>query len=100
MYGLLPFFVFWTIWGTELNLELYRGKAKCDGKEIDTGYPSLVFWLLTSYSLILCYFGLIVFGLNADYRSKAVRKAMFVLLRKMIQTEDSQTFHEIYDNAL
>ena len=95
MYVLLPFFAGLTIWGTQLNLVLYRGEAKCFGEQIESGYPSLVFYLLISYSLIMCYLGLILYAVTQDRKSKRVRRQVFILLRKL----DSDFFQEVYDSA-
>lgn len=41
---------------------------------------------------------LLLFGLNADHRSKQVRKSMIQLLRRLSQSPDDN--QELYDNAV
>jgi hypothetical protein len=66
IFVMLPFFICWTWYGTALFFMLSQGQAICTGNEDEnTGWPFLVFWLILSYTLISCYFSLLLFGLSA-----------------------------------
>ena len=99
MFGLLPFFFGWTCWGTSLFFKINQGQASCPGQQdTEQGFPFIIFWLILSYSFISCYLSLLLFGLNADHRSKQVRKSMIQLLRRLSQSPDDN--QELYDNAV
>jgi len=58
--GLLPFFTFWTAYGTKIFVAISEGREHCSVSS--ETYPFMIFWLIISYGLIFCYVCLIFFG--------------------------------------
>ena len=85
------------MWGNVIVAMVRRKTVQCNSEEILLSCYYI--WLVISHLLIISYFSLLVYGLNASFKAKEVKKQLLQLLRKFNNSELSSD-HDIVDNAI
>ena len=83
---MVPFFLFWTIYGNYIFFRINEGSANCETDNNDT-FAFIIFWFILSYVLMFCYMCLLLFGFSSAQKSAQVKKSMLQLLRKLNGSE-------------